>query len=183
MLNLRRVIVISFFLLSLVAAQAAHAASSGFGSTGETITFFVTTSAGEQTVGTWDPCCLTVNGNVNAMYFVHMSDVRLKTNIEPVNNALNRLLAIQGVTFNWANGGKADMGVIAQNVANVFPQIVHVNSSGLASVEYDSLVAPIIEAIRELKVRNDGLAAEVGSLRAEVYGLREINNRLLAGYQ
>ena len=57
------------------------------------------------------------------------------------------------------------MGVIAQEVGAVFPDIVHTNKRGIKSIEYDSLVAVFIEAIKKLKEDNDELRGEVAAIR------------------
>jgi len=165
------------FLLSY---NMAHAETGGFGSINDTIPFFVTGTTGSIYVGTWTANALNVtggfnatgnaivNGSMTALYYDHTSDVRLKTDIHPVDNALDRLLAIRGVEFKWKKDGRSDMGVVAQDVAQTFPSVVHTNKAGMKSVEYDSLVAPLIEAVRELKTENDGLSAEVSAVKAEI---------------
>lgn len=52
--------------------------------------------------------------------------------------------------FDWKSNKKADIGVIAQEVEQIFPALVATNTDGYKSVKYGNLVAPIIEAIREL---------------------------------
>ncbi len=100
--------------------------------------------------------------------YYHTSDMRLKSNIHPVEHALDKLLALHGVEFNWKKDGQADMGVVAQNVAEVFPNVVTKNSEGMMSVEYDSLVGPMIEAMRDLNAKNDKLEHENEILKAKV---------------
>ena len=58
------------------------------------------------------------------------------------------------------------MGVAAQNVAEVFPEVVTQDDKGLMSVEYDSLVGPMIEAMRELNAKNAQLESEVAELKS-----------------
>jgi len=58
------------------------------------------------------------------------------------------------------------MGMVAQNVAAVFPDVVSKNKDGMMAVEYDSLVGPMIESIRELKAENDALRHRVEKLEA-----------------
>ncbi len=156
--------------------------ANGFGATGDTIPFFV--NGGSTYIGTWTTSGLNVtggftatgnaniNGSMRALYYDHASDIRLKANIRPVENALERLLAIHGVEFRWNSSQNEDMGVIAQDVAQTFPNIVHSDASGIKSVEYDSLIAPVIEAIRELKAQNDYLLGEVEKLQLALKGGR-----------
>lgn len=115
-------------------------------------------------------------GSVTSPIYYHTSDARLKTDIRPIGNALDKLLSIKGVTFEWKNNGRQDMGVVAQNVAEVFPDVVHKDDKGMMAVEYDSLVGPMIEAIRELKVQNDALNTKirtVDELKKENVALKE----------
>jgi hypothetical protein len=81
------------------------------------------------------------------------SDRRLKTNIELIKNALDKMLLIHGYTYNRLadSTGKRGVGVIAQEVKTVLPEAVFVDRpSGMFRVSYGNLVALLIEAIREL---------------------------------
>lgn len=103
---------------------------------------------------------IRATADVTAYY---SSDERLKTNIQPINNALDKALMISGVMFDWSDeyiekhGGedgyfirKHDIGVIAQQVEKVVPEVVATREDGIKAVRYDRLVALLIEAIREL---------------------------------
>ena len=155
-----------FAILCLACPDPAFAGQ-GFGAAGDTISFFVNNNT---TVGTWTAQALNVTGGITAtgsmtaLYYAHTSDLRLKTDIHPVQHALDKLLLINGVEFRWRKDGRKDMGVIAQNVAEIFPFIVHTNSFGQKSVEYDSLIGPMIEAIRELKSENDDLSLRMDKM-------------------
>lgn len=94
-----------------------------------------------------------------------VSDERLK-NIGPrVANALEKVLQISGFYFTFKDpdtyGRGEQIGVGAQTVEKVFPELVSTDSEGHKSVAYDKLAAPIIEALRELKADNDNLRAEL----------------------
>ena len=86
------------------------------------------------------------------------SDAALKTNALPLTDATRKLLQIQGVTFNWKDDGRADVGVIAQDVQKVYPQLVR-NDKEYLQVDYQKLVAPLIEAVREMDARIKQLEA------------------------
>ena len=93
------------------------------------------------------------------------SDASLKTNIQTIPNALDDILKLRGVEFNWKKDGSLGLGVIAQEVEAVYPQLVQTDkTTGLKSVEYGSLVAPIIEAVKELADKVVSLAARVDDL-------------------
>jgi hypothetical protein len=71
---------------------------------------------------------------------------------------------LRGVSFEWredvqsGHSGK-DLGVIAQEVEKVFPELVHVDHRGYKTVNYQGLIAPLIEAVKELDVRIAALEA------------------------
>jgi hypothetical protein len=67
---------------------------------------------------------------------------------------VNRL---RGVKFNWKNNGDSAIGVIAQELEQVLPQLVHTGPDGIKRVSYDSLVPVLIEAIKELSSKVDKL--------------------------
>ena len=80
------------------------------------------------------------------------------------------------MAFYWkdkAKGSGQQMGVIAQDVEKVFPQLVVTNDNGFKSVNYPGLVAPLIEAVKELKADNDKLREADEALRADVKALKQ----------
>jgi len=89
------------------------------------------------------------------------SDIRLKQNIEVIGCALNRTSQIKGVTFNWAKCGVKAIGVIAQDVEPVFPELVVTQEDGYKVVKYDNMVAILIESVKELKARIEKLESQV----------------------
>jgi hypothetical protein len=105
----------------------------------------------------------------NDVIAYYSSDERLKDNVKPIESALDKLLTIRGVTFEW-NGRQAnyqgqDIGVIAQDVMKAFPSLVEEQGSGFLGVKYEKLIAPAIEAIRELSEELRKLKAEVAELK------------------
>lgn len=104
---------------------------------------------------------LTTSGNVTAY-----SDARLKKDVRTIRNALDRICACRGVEYTRIDTGERDIGVIAQEIEQHFPDVVHKihdeTNAGTLSVSYGSMVAPIIEAIKELNAR---LTAIEGKLR------------------
>jgi hypothetical protein len=122
----------------------------------------------------------TSDGAVRAYAFYHNSDVRLKSDIHPIDNALDKLMKIHGVEFTWKYDGHSDVGVIAQDVAKVFPEAVSSDKTGdhMMAVEYDSLAGPMIESIRQLKMENDIMKAELTEMHSEIKALKENNTQL-----
>jgi len=85
----------------------------------------------------------TASGNITAY-----SDLRLKSNIETIPSALEKVTSVRGVTFDM-NGERAT-GVIAQELEAVLPEAVYDNEGGMKSVAYGNIVGLLIEAIKEL---------------------------------
>ena len=100
---------------------------------------------------------LNVTGDITAFY---TSDQRLKDNIAPISNALDKVLSISGNTFDWnKESGKegTEAGVIAQEVLEVLPEVVTTRDNGYLAVHYDKIVPLLIEAIKELSGKVDEL--------------------------
>jgi hypothetical protein len=81
------------------------------------------------------------------------SDKRLKKNIVPLTSSLEKIISLDGVYYHWISpvmDQSRQIGLIAQRVQKVFPEVVKKNSDGFLSVSYSSLIAPVIESIKEL---------------------------------
>lgn len=106
---------------------------------------------------------LDVNGSVRGTSWTP-SDRNLKKNIETLTGGLDKILSVRGVTYNWKDITKetgSQVGVIAQEVEEVFPELVNTDKQGMKAVNYAGLVAPLIEAVKELKKENDSLKSLV----------------------
>jgi hypothetical protein len=108
--------------------------------------------------------------NITAYY---TSDERLKTNVRPIENALDKVSQIDGVIYDWNDTYKKDhgdvdgyfvrpdnSGVIAQQVEKVFPNVVANRADGFKAVRYELLVPLLIEAIKDLKAEIEALKAQ-----------------------
>ena len=116
----------------------------------------------------------TIPGYITAAGGFFYSDIRLKKNIVPLQNGLQTILALQGVRFNWKDSGKAGIGLIAQDVEKVLPELVTTNSAtGLKSVEYGNIVAPLIESVKELKQESDAKDKKIAQLENEIKEIRQ----------
>lgn len=107
---------------------------------------------------------LHVVGNVLATGFLYSSDKNLKQDITPLSDSLSKILSLNGYAYNWKSTGQKDIGVIAQEVEEVYPELVHTDASGIKSVEYANLIAPLIEAIKEQQKEIDALKSQVVTL-------------------
>lgn len=108
---------------------------------------------------------LYVSGSIRATGSITAnSDARLKKNIERIENALEKVGQISGYTYNTIYDEDRHAGVIAQEVDKVLPEIVNKGNDGLMGVEYGNISALLIEAIKDLKQRNEKLEAIVEGL-------------------
>ncbi|KYG62686.1 hypothetical protein AZI87_15475 [Bdellovibrio bacteriovorus] len=158
-------------------------------------------ASGNVGIGTVNPAYkLVVNGDINllggasALRFAgtgvctstgctSSSDQRLKEKIEPLSDSLSKLLQIQGVQYEYIDkekfGSRRHIGVLAQDVEKVFPEtVVTDEKSGLKSVAYDHLVAPIIEAIKSLYVEQEVQRKELTLLQKQNIDLKTENSAI-----
>lgn len=88
-------------------------------------------------------------GVVTATDFNSASDINLKENIKTIENSLNTIEQLRGVTFNWKENQKPSLGVIAQELQEILPELV--NDGNIKSVNYNGIIGVLIEAVKELK--------------------------------
>jgi hypothetical protein len=96
------------------------------------------------------------------------SDIRFKENITPIENALDKISKISGNTYDWKAENKIehgyegnDVGVIAQEIEAVLPQLVQTRENGFKAVKYDKLVALLIEGIKEQQTQIEKLRMDL----------------------
>ena len=115
---------------------------------------------------------LHVDGDVIA-YSTTVSDERLKDDIQTIDNACKKVCSLRGVEYTWNNGsrkGQREIGVIAQEVEKVIPEIVREKKLGLVddevykTVDYEKLVAVLIEANKELCDRVSKLESKLDGI-------------------
>jgi hypothetical protein len=113
---------------------------------------------------------LSVSGSITAgSDITAYSDIRLKSNIKTIENALDKTLALRGVSYNRndSDDTKTKIGVIAQETLEVIPEVVSQDSNGMYSVAYSNMTALLIEAIKEQQAQIEELKTEVKKLRGE----------------
>ena len=102
------------------------------------------------------------SATVNAANFNTTSDATLKTNVETLTGSLDAVKSLRGVSFDWLENGNSEVGVIAQEVEAVLPDVVSTNDQGIKSVKYGNMVALLIEAMKEQQAQIDELKAKLG---------------------
>ena len=112
---------------------------------------------------------LVTSGSISAGSFLYTSsDRNLKTDIKPLQDSLQKVLQLQGVSFNWKSTGQPSIGLIAQDVEKVFPEIVATDSkTGLKSVAYENLIAPLIESVKEQQKEINNLQEQINELKSK----------------
>jgi hypothetical protein len=121
--------------------------------------------------GEFDNKIVKINGKL-----VFASDERLKKNIEPLKSSLDKVMHLNGVSYEWKseeNQGKGrEIGLIAQEVETLIPELVVTDSNGYKAMSYDKMVPVLVEAIKEQQVLIKGLKGEMAKLSAEVNRLK-----------
>ncbi len=108
-----------------------------------------------------------VANNIQSGTFAYTaSDASLKKNVKTIPNALGKILNLRGVEFNWKKDNTPSVGLIAQEVEGVFPQLVGTNpATGVKGVQYEGLIGPLIEAVKEQQKEIEELRKEIEELK------------------
>jgi len=111
---------------------------------------------------------LLVGGNITAYY---SSDISLKDNIRPIESAIFKVKQIRGVTFDWnEKSGKIeqekghDVGLIAQEVEKVLPEVIQIREDGIKAIAYEKVVPLLVEAIKEQQTLIEDLSNRIKTL-------------------
>ena len=115
---------------------------------------------------------LTVNtGNItlaDGQVIQMNSDLRLKKNVNRLENQLSKLKQLKPSTYVWRSSGKKGTGFIAQELMNVFPDLVHRSPAGNLTVDYVGLTPIMLQGLKELEKENRSLRLEVIKLRSDL---------------
>ena len=147
-------------------------AASGFAVTNDTTTdstyypVFVNATTGTPGQTSVSSTKLNFNpftGNFSATQFTSLSDITQKTSIHPIENSIELTKELQGVRFNWIDNNKPSLGLIAQEVEKVLPELVETGDDGLKRVNYSNMIGLLIEAIKEQQVRIEELERKINA--------------------
>ncbi len=105
------------------------------------------------------------DGDVIAESTTIASDEKLKENINLINNPIQKIKQIRGVTFDWKRDGKKSAGVIAQDIEKILPEAVKEvqglkDDESYKTVNYNSLISILVESVKELSARVEELEAK-----------------------
>jgi hypothetical protein len=103
-----------------------------------------------------------ISGILTATDINSASDIRLKTNIKSFENTLEKIVQINGVSFNWIENNAKSGGIIAQDVEKVFPELV--NDGDHKTVNYNGLIGVLVESIKELKQEIEDLKSRLNQI-------------------
>jgi len=130
---------------------------------------------------------INTSGTLYAINVVSSSDKRFKKNITTVDNALSKVLQLRGVNYYWRQqdfpnrkfDDKRELGLIAQEVEVIIPEVVGESADGYKAVEYQKLVALLIEAIKEQQAIIDGQKTEMAEMKANLDSRLKVLEELL----
>ena len=121
-------------------------------------------SSGNVGIGQTNPSTykLDVSGTIRATGdVIAYSDIRVKENIKTIDNAVDKVKALRGVEYNKIDSTEQSIGVIAQEIEEVIPQVVKEDEEGMKSVAYGNITAVLIEAIKEQQKQIDELKSQL----------------------
>lgn len=119
-------------------------------------------------------------GTLRAPAYLHNSDARLKKDITAISpeDASVKLRQLRPVTYTWKDSGLASMGFIAQDVQEVYPDMVRADKDGMLSVEYAQMIAPMLVTLQQVeqdladeKEKNVELASTIDALSERLSAL------------
>lgn len=140
--------------------------------------------------GEFDNRIVKIDGRLEMVAVATPSDVRYKKDIIPLESSLEKVMHLQGVSYEWDKrkvkgtgfeSGK-QLGLIAQDVEKVLPELVHTDGKGYKTLSYDNLVPVLVEAIKEqqqeIKGQQDALAEKNNRIEKLEKALEKMEQRM-----
>jgi trimeric autotransporter adhesin len=112
-----------------------------------------------------------VNRTADGTLTIAVSDARLKTSVQPLQNSLDKVLRLQGISFLWKDNPQMGrrIGFVAQDFEKVLPELGFTNpADGYKGINYAEMTAVLTEALKELNARHEQLLLEFKQLKAMV---------------
>ena len=144
---------------------------------------YLATDGGNVGIGTTSPSAkLHVAGNIKTNTINETSDERFKKNIQNIDTPLSKVLSLRGVYYYWdldnpdvqEIDSSKQIGMIAQEVEKILPELVNTDSNGYKSVEYSRVVAVLIEAMKEQQKTIDEQKDMINDLNERITKLEEL---------
>ena len=124
---------------------------------------FVDTANERVGVGTTVPSStLQVSGTITCTDVNSTSDVKLKENIHSIKDPLDKVMKINGVGFRWKENKNESIGVIAQDIEEIIPEVVKM-SGDMKTVNYNGLIGVLIEAVKEQQHQIEELKKQINN--------------------
>ena len=110
------------------------------------------------------------SGQVKANAFVTYSSLRYKNNIQPITNPLDKIAKMRGVTYNWKDSGEPDVGLIAEEVIDILPEIVSFEKNGhdAFGIDYSKLTSLLLESIKAQQNMIEGQNKKIQALEEKL---------------
>lgn len=115
---------------------------------------------------------VTVNG-----VFTLTSDARLKKNVNPLENPMQKILTLDAKTYNWIDETKSQttqFGMLAQEVEKIYPELVETNVTGYKSVNYIGLVPVLLEGIKDLQKQLNEKTSDINQMKSDFENLKAL---------
>ena len=151
-------------------AWAGDATNAGYSSTvginynnDSNSTYSMLWGSGNSVYGTGGIYCNPSTDMLYADSFNATSDIRKKHNVKTIENALSKVEELRGVSFTMNDSGKNMIGVVAQEILEVIPEVVDEGSDGTLTVAYGNIVGVLIEAIKELNAKVEDLQNQLAN--------------------
>ena len=104
---------------------------------------------------------INITGTVTATDINSASDIKLKKNIKAIENPISKIMGIEGVSFNWKYNNKPSLGVTADHLQNILPELV--KEDDIKSVNYNGLVGLLIECVKNQQKQIDELKDQLNN--------------------
>ena len=124
-------------------------------------------------------------GVVCASGFSACSDIRYKKDIIPLTHSLENISQIRGTSYHWDHdkfpgkfNDRPQIGFIAQELEEIYPEMVHTNEEGYKSIDYSRMTVVLVEAVKELKKENDHLRIAQDKMKNELKRLAALEDKI-----
>ena len=127
----------------------------------ETGTGSLVFNASPTFTGTVSAAEINATGNVTSPFFYSQSDINLKKDLVHVTNALDIVTQLDGYWFKWKSNDADSLGMIAQHVESVLPMLIGTSPDGSKTIQYNGIIAILLEAIKAQQVQIDEIKAKL----------------------